>query len=152
MRFRFALVSLLLCYAALDYSAIAAPDESAARCPINLNRLELRYGHAGGQSVPQLKLDFTNLTGKTIEGIELTLYILDSQGNPHPYSEDLAYHHEIAPGTQLKSHIWLLDAASVDIFRTGESLTLRAVQFADGTTWKDDGSQACKIAVDYHAK
>jgi hypothetical protein len=35
---------------------------------------------------------------------------------------------------------------------TGESMTLLAVQFADDSSWKDGGSQACTLLVDFHAK
>ena len=152
MKARLSLLTVLICYLAFACSVAAAPIEPAMKCPINLVRLDLRYNHAGGVSVPQLRLAFTNGTDKTITDILLLLSILDSQGNSHPYSEDLTYHREIAPGAQAHSHIWNLDAASVDMHHAGESVTLQKVQFADGTVWKDDGSLACTLSVDFHPK
>ncbi len=152
MKARLSLLTISICYLAFANSVVAAPTEAPAMCPINLDRLDLRYNHAGGVSVPQLRLAFTNGTDKTITDVLLLLSILDSEGNSHPYSEDLTYHRQIAPGTQPHSHIWNLDAASVDMHHAGESVTLQKVQFADGTIWKDDGSLACTLSVDFHPK
>ena len=130
-------------------SYAAAPP---SKCPVSLNRLDLRYNHSGGQSIPQLKLAFTNHTDKTITGMTFSLSILDSEGNPRPYSENLSYHRDVPPGDQQRSHAWTLDPTSVDMHHTGESMTLLAVQFADDSSWKDGGSQACTLLVDFHAK
>jgi len=152
MKTRHSLLTMSICCLAFARSVVAAPAEPAVTCPINLDRLDLRYNHAGGVSVPQLRLAFTNGTDKTITDILILLSILDSQGNSNPYSGDLTYHREIAPGAQPHSHIWNLDAASVDMHHAGESVTLQKVQFADGTVWKDDGSLACTLSVDFHPK
>jgi hypothetical protein len=130
----------------------AQPAEPRSKCPISLNRLDLRYNHADGQSTPQLKLAFANQTDKTVAGMTFSLSILDSEGNPHPYSENLSYHRDVPPGSQQHSHTWTLDSSSVDMHHTGESLTLLQVQFADDSSWKDDGSQACTLLVDFHPK
>lgn len=137
------------------YGLIAHAAQSAgaaSKCPISLNRLDLRYNHAGGQSIPQLKLAFANQTEKTVSNMIFSLSILDSEGNPHPYSENLSYRRDIPTGSQQRTHTWNLDAVSVDMHHTGESMTLLEVEFADGTAWKDDGSQACTLLVDFHAK
>lgn len=152
MRLPLSWLTVPICYLAFAGSGVASPTESATKCPISLDRLDLRYNHAGGVSVPQLKLAFANRTDKTITDMLLNLSILDPEGNPHPYSDDLTYHRDIPPGPQPRSHTWTLDAASVDMHHAGESVTLQQVQFADGTTWKDDGSLACTLSVDFHAK
>lgn len=152
MKVPLSLLAVSICYLAFARSGVASPTEPATKCPISLDRLDLRYNHTGGVSVPQLKLAFANRTDKTITDILLHLSILDPEGNPHPYSDDLTYHRDIPPGTQLRSHTWTLDAASVDMHHTGESVALQQVEFADGTTWKDDGSLACTLSVDFHAK
>jgi len=132
--------------------AASQPSGSPPQCPVNLNHLDLRYNHAGGHSVPQLKLAFTSRSEKIITEMTLALSILDSQGNPHPYIEDLSYRQEIPPGTQQRSHTWTLNQASVDMHHAGESVTLLEVHFADGAVWKDDGSLACTLVVDFHPK
>ena len=141
----------LICSCGIAAYAAGLPD-AQSKCPVNLNRLDLRYNHAGGQSVPQLKLAFANQTEKTITGMNFSLSILDSEGNPHPYTDNLSYHRDVPPGNQPRSHTWTLDATSVDMHHTGESMTLLEVQFADNTSWKDDGSQACSLLVDFHPK
>jgi len=141
----------LICSCGIAGYAAGLPD-SPSKCPVSLNRLDLRYNHAGGQSLPQLKLAFTNQTEKTIADMTFSLSILDSEGNPHPYIDNLSYRRDVPPGNQQRSHTWTLDAASVDMHHTGENMTLLEVQFADNTSWKDDGSQACSLLVDFHPK
>ena len=101
--------------------------------------------------MPQLRLAFINRE-KAISKIVLSLSILDSQGNSNLYGEDLSYRREIPPGEQERSHTWTLDPSSVDMHHTGESVTLQEVLFSDGTEWKDNGSQACTLLVDFHPK
>ena len=152
MKSKFALPGVLICCGAFACCGAAAQAVSSVKCPVGLDRLDLRYNHAGGQSVPQLRLVFTNLTDKTITNMVLALSILDPEGNSHTYPENLTHHREIAPGTPQRSHLWNLDMASVDMHHSGESVTLQEVQFADGTAWKDDGSLACTLSVDFHPK
>lgn len=144
------IVTILL--GVLVSGAVAQSTTPPPKCPISLNRLDLRYNHAGGQSVPQLKLAFANQTEKTLTSITFALSVLDVQGNPHPYTENLTFRRDIPPGNQQRSHTWNLDPASVDMHHTGESLTLLEAGFADGTSWKDDGTQTCTLLVDFHAK
>jgi len=151
-RARTSLLTISICCLAFARSVVAGPTEPPAKCPSSLDRLDLRYNHAGGASVPQLRLAFTSQTHRTITDMLLLLSILDFQGNSHPYPDDLTYHREITPGMQPHSHIWNLDAASVDMHHAGESVTLQKVQFADGTIWKDDGSLVCTLSVDFHPK
>lgn len=143
---------LIIIYSSASGMYGAQTAQSQTKCPIALNRLDLRYNHAGGQSVPQLKLAFANQTDKIVSNMTFSLSILDSEGNPHPYSENLTYHRDIPPGNQQRSHTWTLDSASVDMHHTGESMTLLDVQYSDNSSWKDDGSQACSLTVDFHAK
>jgi hypothetical protein len=133
-------------------AASAAQAGSASKCPVALNHLDLRYYHAGGQSIPQLKLVFTNETEKTVTDMTFSLSILDPEGNSHPYAEPLTYRRDISPGQQQRSHTWTLETSSIDMHHTGEGLNLLEVQFADGSAWKDDGSLACSLVIDFHAK
>jgi hypothetical protein len=143
--------AILCCAAAAQSPAGSAPKDSS-KCPIGFEHVDLRYNHAGGESAPQLRVSFTNRTGKTIAGFAFSLAILDSNGNPIPYASQFEYHHDFPAGEGQRSRIWTLDPAAVDMHRSGESVTLAGVTFADGTTWKDDGSEACTLAFDYHAK
>ena len=99
-----------------------------------------------------MRLSFTNRSGKTITDFIFSLSILDSHGNPVSYPSDFHYRHEFPPGEAQRSRTWKLDPASVDMYRTGESVTLLEAHFADGTLWKDDGSLACALAFDYGPK
>jgi hypothetical protein len=130
-------------------TASAFPDSS---CPVSFEHLDLRYNHAGGVSVPQLKLAFTNRVEKTISYMVIGLTILDPEGNAQPYPKNLAHKTQIPPGNEQRLHTWTLDTGSVDMHHTGESVTLLNVEYTDGTAWKDDGSLACTLSVDFHAK
>jgi hypothetical protein len=140
------------CCAALAQSSAARPGTASSKCPVGFDHIELPYNHAGGQSVPELRLTFSNRTDKTIAGFVFSLSILDSDGNPVPYTSQFNYRREFPAGEPQRARVWRLDPASVDIHRSGESVTLLETTFADGTTWKDDGSQACTLSFDYHAK
>lgn len=141
-----------VCCAAWGQSSTAPRDTAPAKCPVGFQHVDVRYNHAGGESAPQLRLAFTNRADKTITGFVFSLSILDSEGNPVPYATQFDYRREFPPGGGERSRLWKLDAASVDMHRSGESVILLEADFADGTTWKDDGSQGCTLSFDYHAK
>ena len=137
---------------ALAQSPAAPTEDASSKCPVGLEHVDLRYNHAGGGSVPQLRVAFTNRTEKTITGFVFSLSILDSEGNPVPYASQFEYHHEFPAGAPQRSRIWNLDPTVVNMHHTGESVTLVETTFANGTAWKDDGSQSCMLSFDYHAK
>jgi hypothetical protein len=140
------------CGTALAQTPAAPAGTPPSKCPVGLGYVDVRYNHSGGESVPELRLSFTNQAGRTITDFIFSLSIFDSDGNPVSYPSDFHYHHEFPPGEAQRSRIWKLDPASVDMHRTGESVTLLEAHFADGTGWKDDGSQACTLAFDYRPK
>ncbi len=150
--------TMLLVAGAVLYCAASAqsppgsPRKDSSKCPVSFEHVDVRYNHAGGESVPQLRVTFANRTEKTIAGFVFSLAILDSNGNPIPYASQFEYRREFPAGEGQRSRIWNLDPASVDMHRSGENVTLVGATFADGTTWKDDGSEACTLAFDYHAK
>ena len=152
MRAPLFLLAAFACYTAVAQTSAASPGTAPSKCPVGLEHVELRYNHAGGESLPQLRLSFTNQTNKTISGFVFALSILDSQGNPVPYASQFEYRHEFPAGEPQRSRIWNLDPASVDIHRSGEIVTLLEATFADGTNWKDDGSRGCALSYDYHAR
>jgi hypothetical protein len=125
----------------------AAPQN----CPATIESLALNYNHQGGQSKPQLSATFSNRAGKRISSVTFDLSLLDSTGAPHAYPRALTYRDGLDAG-KVKTSQWALDPESVDIRRTGEILLLRAVEFDDGMSWKDDGSESCALTVDYHAR
>lgn len=135
--------------------AFVAPQASAGafeqKCPVALDHIELSYAHQGGQSKPQLRVNFGNTAGKQISTITFTLSILDSGGYPHPYPDDLVYRKGLEANEQ-KVFVWSLAPESVDIHRTGETVLVQEVEFSDATSWKDDGSESCELTVDFHPR
>jgi len=125
----------------------AAPQN----CPATIESLALNYNHQGGQSKPELSASFSNRAGKRISSATFELSLLDQAGYPHVYPHRLTFSDGLETG-KVKTSQWALDPASVDIHRTGEVLQLRTVEFEDATSWKDDGSESCELAVDYHAR
>jgi hypothetical protein len=120
-------------------------------CPIAVESLELNYRHQGGPSIPQLTAMLGNRAGKRILHARFQLSLLDGNGYPHAYPEDLIFDKGLDVDKR-RNHVWPLVPESVDMHRTGESLMLLEVTFEDQTSWKDDGSESCGYGVDYHGK
>lgn len=145
------LTILLLGICAAGCSGIAAAQSAPQRCPIAIENLTLGYSHAGGQSKPQLQLQFGNRADRRIGTATFELWLLAEGGYPHQYPDDLVYRDGLDPHKR-KNFTWDLTPEAVDIHRTGESLVLHGVEFADGTAWKDDGSESCVLTIDYHPR
>ena len=141
------IVSILL----LSCAARASAQDSRQTCPVTLDHIELSYMHDGGQSRPQLRVGLNNKSSKQAATITLSLSMLDSQGYPQRYPEDLTFQSGLEPGKK-KLFARNLEPGSVDMHRTGESAFVEKVEFADGSNWNDDGSESCAIALDYHPK
>ena len=142
---------LSLAASAALISAPALAQSSEQKCPVALDQVQLSYAHNGEQSKPQLRIVFGNAAGKRIANVTFTLSVLDSGGYPHPYPDDLVYGDGLE-ASERKNFIWTLAPDSVDIHHTGETVLLQEVEFADATTWKDDGSESCVLTVDFHPK
>jgi hypothetical protein len=149
MRTNFAVLTFALCLACSATRAKAQSSEQ--KCPVLLDHIELSYNHAGGQSKPQLRVEFGNVAGKGIRSVTFSLSVLDSAGYPHLYPDDIVYRDGLETGKQ-KIFTWSLAPESVDIHRTGETVLVQEVEFADATGWKDDGSESCVLTVDFHPR
>ena len=145
-------LAVLSCFAVVASGVPPLPESGASKCPVGFEQVDVSYNHSGGQSVPQLRLAFSNRTDRTIADFMFALSILDSDGNPVRYPSDFTYRRDFPAGAPERSHLWKLDPASIDIHRSGETVTLLETRFADGAAWKDDGSRACALTFDYHAK
>jgi hypothetical protein len=149
MRARITLLTLAFCVSCGLGQAAAQSQEH--KCPILLDHIELSYSHQGGQSKPQLRVTFDNSAGKAISAVTFSLSVLDSGGYPHPYPDNLEYRDGLDTGKQ-KDFAWILSPESVDIHRTGETVSVQEVDFADNTVWKDDDSDSCVLTVDFHPR
>jgi len=137
----------------LSLAALAETEKPAPadKCPISFQHIDLRYNHAGGESKPQLELIFTNQSEQRVTGFTFSLSILDAGGYPNLYSDSLSYRAGLEPDKKRIS-LWSLKLAAVDIHHSGETAILQKVEFVDGSTWTDSGSQECKITVDFHSQ
>jgi hypothetical protein len=149
MRANFALLTLAICIT--TGIARASVQSTPGQCPVVLDHIELSYSHQQGQSKPQLRVNFGNAAGKRISTVTLTLSLLDSNGYPRPYPDDLVYRGGLEAGKE-RAFTWDLTPESIDIHRSGETVLVQEVEFADNTSWKDDGSESCILTVDFHAK
>ena len=149
IRVRVALIWLAFgCVAGESPLAVHAAPQN---CPATIESLSLNYSHEGGESKPKLSATFSNRAGKRIASAIFDLSLLDSTGAPHAYPHPLTFRDGLDAG-KLRTSKWNLNPESVDIHRTGETLLLREVEFDDGMSWKDDGSESCSLVVDYHAR
>jgi hypothetical protein len=149
MRTSFAMLMVALCLA--GGATRAKAQNTGQKCPVVLDHIELSYNHQGGQSKPQLRVEFGNAAGKGIATVTFGLSVLDPSGYPHPYPDDIVYRDGLETGKQ-KIFTWSLAPESVDIHRTGETVLVQEVEFADATSWKDDGSESCVLTVDFHPR
>jgi hypothetical protein len=149
MRAKTTLLTLAACAAWTAASAVAQSHEQ--KCPVVLDQIQISYTHNGEQSKPQLRVVFDNAAGKQIANVTFSLSVLDSGGYPHPYPDDLVFGDGLETAEK-KNFAWTLAPESVDIHHTGETVLLREVEFADATTWKDDGSESCVLTVDFHPR
>ena len=129
----------------------ATPAQPEEKCPVAIGRVELSYDHRGGESKPQLKVEFGNYAGKRISTVTFSLSVLDGGGYPHPYPNNLRYLDGLESGKK-KAFTWDLASESVDIHRAGETVAVLEVEFVGTESWIDDGSQSCAFKVDFHAR
>jgi hypothetical protein len=147
-----AVAALLVFALSLACGAMRAEAKSPEqKCPVVIDRVELSYNHQGGESKPQLRVEFGNFAGKQISNITFSLSVLDADGYPRPYPDDLTYREGLETGKR-KVFIWDLAPETVDIHRAGETVVVKKVEFSDTTGWIDDGSESCVFTVDFHAK
>jgi len=142
-------VVLALCLPwGVERTAAASPEQ---KCAVVIDQVALVYNHAGGHSIPQLSARFGNAAGKRVTKVKFTLSLLGPGGDAHPYPYDLEYADGLETGTK-KFFNWDLVPEAVDIRRSGESIFVQKVEFADSTAWIDDGSESCVLKVDFHAQ
>jgi hypothetical protein len=116
-----------------------------------IDQVALAYNHAGGHSIPQLRVRFGNAAGKRVTMVKFTLSLLAPGGDARLYPNDLEYADGLETGTK-KVFTWALVPELVDIHRAGETVFVQKVEFADATAWVDDGSESCAFKVDFHAQ
>jgi len=146
-----AYASLVLSLCVAGGAMAGAAQTPEAKCPVMLHQIALNYNHEGGRSVPRLKVWFENLAGKQISTVTFSLSVLDSGGYPRPYPHNLKSRGSLDSGKK-KESTWELAAESVDMHGTGETVAVTRIEFADTSTWIDDGSESCALTVDFHPK
>ncbi len=132
-------------------SVRVAAENAGRNCPVKIEQVQLTYNHQGGQSVPRLKVRFSNEAGKRIARVSFSLALLDPDGYPHSYPGDLDYRAGLDAG-KMRASFWELRSELVDIHNAGETVVVRRVQFGDGSGWEDGGSESCKLTMDFHAR
>ena len=98
-----------------------------------------------------VQLSFTNETKKKIDRAKFGLIVIEPDGSQAPYGKALTFSAGADPGKVVSAE-WALELDKVDIEHLGETVYLRSVEFADGTTWKDDGNQRCRDEIYFGPK
>ncbi len=133
-------------------AAASCPAQKTAQpCPVSYSRLQMPLRHQGGMSTPMVQLSFTNETKKKIDRAKFGLIVIDSDGSPAPYGKALTFTAGADPGKVVSAQ-WALDLEKIDIEHMGETVYLESVDFADNTTWKDDGNQRCRDDIYFGPK
>jgi hypothetical protein len=145
------IVFILALSAALCAAVSCAAQSTAQSCPVSFSRLQMPIRHRGGMSTPMVQVSFTNETKKKIDRAKFGLIVLDSDSSQAPYGKALTFSAGADPGKVVSAE-WALEMEKVDIEHLGETVYLQSVEFADGTTWKDDGKQQCRDDVYFGPK
>jgi hypothetical protein len=143
------LLTLAACATGIAIPAIGQSHKQT--CPVIPTFVDVNYYHQGGRSKPQLRVQMENGAGKPVASVTLTLSLLDTAGATRIYPNDFSYDKGLETGRN-KLYAWNLSPDLVDMHRTGESVFIKEVTFADGNEWSDDGSESCQITLDYHAR
>jgi hypothetical protein len=128
-----------------------AAASAEQKCPVVIDQVELAYNHAGGHSIPQLRISFGNAARKRISTVSFNLSVVGASGDEHAYPDDLKYSDGVEAGKK-KVFTWDLIPQEVDIHRAGERVMVQRVEFDDAPAWVDDGSESCVFKVDFQAK
>ena len=102
-------------------------------------------------STPMVQISFTNETKKKIERAKFGLIVMNEDGSSNPYEKALTFTAGAAPG-QVVDAEWALEMGKVDIQHLGETVYISSAEFADGTSWKDDGNQRCRDEIYFGPK
>ncbi len=143
--------SLIVFIFAAGAAASCSAQTNPATCPVSYSKLEMPLRHRGGTSTPLVQLSFINDTKKRIERAKFGLIVIEPDGSQDPYGKALTFSAGADPGKVVSAE-WALELDKVDIQHQGEIVYLRSVEFADGTTWKDDGNQLCRDEIYFGPK
>lgn len=102
-------------------------------------------------STPMVELAFTNETKKKIDRAKFGLIVIEVDNSQTPYDKALNFTAGADPG-KVVSADWALQMDKIHIEHYGETVYLMSADFADGTTWKDDGNQSCRDDIYYGPK
>ena len=98
-----------------------------------------------------VQLSFTNETTKRIARAKFGLVVMNEDHSLNPYDKGLTFTAGADPGKVVNAE-WALEMGKVDIQHIGETVYVNSVEFADGTSWKDDGNQRCREDVYFGPK
>ena len=131
-----------------ERTAAANPEQ---KCAVVIDQVALAYNHAGGHSIPELRVRFGNTAGKRVMTVKFALSVVSPGDDTRLYPNELEYSDGLEIGTK-KVFTWDLVPELVDMHRTGEVVFVQRVEFADATAWVDDGSESCAFKEDFHAR
>jgi hypothetical protein len=120
-------------------------------CPVSYSRLQMPLRHAGGISTPMVQLSFTNESKKTITRAKFGLIVINEDGSLNPYEKGLTFSAGAEPGKVVSAE-WALEMGKIDLQHMGETVYITSAEFADGTSWKDDGNQRCRDDIYFGPK
>jgi len=137
----------------LTFGAVAScvAQSGSQSCPVSYSRLEMPLRHQGGGSTPMVQLSFTNETKKKINRAKFGLIVINEDGSLQPYEKGLTFTAGADPGKVVSAE-WALEMGKVDIQHMGETVYITSAEFADGTTWKDDGNERCRQDIYFGPK
>jgi hypothetical protein len=123
----------------LILTLLVAGAAAAQDCPVQVTNV-IRWSPGSGNS--KLELSFKNTSDKEITTANFVVSILDSAGQPHPLMARFESG-KVKAGGKKTINNWMdresLDPVTIFKYQAGP----HTVQFADGTSWNDEGGGAC---------
>jgi hypothetical protein len=101
---------------------------------------------------PSVSVHFVNQTEKRLIAIKLGLAGYDASRDRHDFPEEYAVAVNLKPQKEAKPIWQVRDVDFSQEITDGMRVYVEKLIFFDGTTWKDDGSQSCSLAILGEAK
>ena len=136
----------------LAQTPAAAPDaKNDNKCPVEFKAMMHGKDSPKGSYV---SVSFTNTSDKTIANSKFGVIVYDPVGHHTDYEKILLDKHEVKPGKTDK----LSEETTIEMksgfhaddpqHRNGVQVFLFKLNFADGTSWTDDGSKKCASTIE----
>jgi hypothetical protein len=118
-------------------------------CPATLTGV---YADSPGKGKGRVSVHLVNQTEKRVIALKVGFDGFDAALDKHEFPETYASAVSLKPEREAKP-IWHVEDATFAVnIASGVRVYLLKLVFADGSTWRDDGTKSCSLSVSGRAK